>query len=84
MMYWYWLGYRNEGKMNGSQFKVRSDSKTNTCVCVGGVPVAHLAGTHTAAASGAVGLFDAATCSPDAAGDGGLHGPHPGCSEPTS
>lgn len=45
-------------------------------------PVGHLAGTHTAAASGAVGLSGAAKCSPGAVGGAELHEPHPGCSEP--
>lgn len=46
------------------------------------VPVGHLAGRRTAAASGAVGPSDAARCSQDAAGGGGPHAQHPECSEP--
>lgn len=46
------------------------------------VPAGHLAETHTAAVSGAVGPFDAAKYSPGAADGGEPHEPHPGCSEP--
>lgn len=46
------------------------------------VPAGRLAGTHTAAASGAVGPFDAAKYSPDAADGGEPREPRPGCSEP--
>lgn len=57
---------------------------TSRCVrfCVR-VPVGHLAGTRTAAASGAAGPSDAARCSQDAADGGGPHAQHPECSEPT-
>lgn len=47
------------------------------------LPAGHLAGTHTAAASGAVGPFDAAKCSRDAADGGGPREPRPGCNGPT-
>lgn len=46
------------------------------------VPAGHLAGTHTAAAAGAVGPFDAAKYSRDAADGGGPREPHPGCNVP--
>lgn len=48
------------------------------------LPAGHLAGTHTAAASGAVGPFDAAKCFRDAAGGGEPREPHPGCNEPAN
>lgn len=44
------------------------------------LPVAHPAETHTAGVSGAVALCDAAKCSRGVCGDGGPHGPRPGCS----
>lgn len=46
------------------------------------VPAGRLAGTRTAAVSGAVGPFDAAKYSPDAADGGEPREPRPGCSEP--
>ncbi len=49
------------------------------CLCV---PAEHLAGTHTAAASGAGAPFDAAKYSRDAADGEEPREPHPGCSEP--
>ena len=49
------------------------------CVCV---PAGRLAGTHTAAVSGAVGPFDAAKYSRDAADGGESREPRLGCSEP--
>lgn len=50
--------------------------------CLLDVPVGRLAGRRTAAASGAVGPFDAARYSQDAADGGGPHAQRPGCNEP--
>lgn len=52
------------------------------CRVVACVPVGRLAGRRTAAAAGAVGPFDAARYSQDAADGGGPRAQHPGCNEP--
>lgn len=58
---------------------------TVTCACVcAQVPVGRPAGTHTAAASGVIGPFCAAKCSPGAADGAKLHARHPECSEPAT
>ena len=53
------------------------------CVCLC-VPAGHPAGTHTAAASGAVGPFGAAKCSRGAADGAEPRAPRPGCSGPAT
>lgn len=78
-----WSSMRKEGRKYNVFMDLFSEPfghTLNIAVCL---PVGHLAGIHRAAVSGAVGPFDVAKCSPDAADGEEPHEPRPRYSAPT-